>query len=79
MESRTAETSAVVRDGRDWLAGYSRRGARPSHMVLELGLGVERLGGRRGDDWRRGRGASGKTGENEARDNDAQNLGHEFS
>ena len=44
-------------------------GARPSHMVLELRLGVERLGGRRGDDWRRrrGRGASGKTGDNDAR------------
>jgi len=49
-------------------------------MVLELRLGVERLGGRRGDDWRgRGRGASGKTGENDARDNDAQSLGHGFS
>ena len=50
-------------------------GARLSHMVLELGLGVEWLGGRRGDDRRRGRrlGASGNTSENDARDEDEQN------
>jgi hypothetical protein len=50
-------------------------------MVLELRLSVERLGWRRGDDWRgrRGRGTSGKTSEHDARDNDAQRLGHRFS
>jgi hypothetical protein len=46
-------------------------------MVLELGLGVERLRGRGGDHRGRGRrGASGKSGENCAGGEDAKAFGH---
>jgi hypothetical protein len=84
--TRFGATAAVIAgsDPRLWASGAStvlRWNSIFSHMVLELGLGVERLGGRRGDDWRRRRGrrASRQTGENKARDKDAQDLGHGFS
>ena len=49
-----------------------------SHVVLELGLGVERLRGRRGDRRGRGRrrGASSKSGEKCAGGEDAKAFGH---
>jgi hypothetical protein len=48
-----------------------------SHVVLELGLGVERLRRRGGDHWGGGRrGASSKSGKNCAGDKDAKVSGH---
>jgi hypothetical protein len=50
-----------------------------SHMVLELRLGVERLGRRRGDDWRRRgrRRASPESDEHRAGDKGAKTFGHQ--
>jgi hypothetical protein len=59
-------------------SGSERDRARRSHVVLELGLGVERLRGRGGDHRGRGRrrGASRKSGENGAGGEDAKAFGH---
>jgi hypothetical protein len=57
----------------------SRSGHRlPSRVVLELGLGVERLRRRSGDCGGRGRrrGAGGETRKNSAGGKDARNFGH---
>lgn len=58
-------------------SGSERDRARRSHVVLELGLGVERLRGRGGDHRGRGRrSASSKSGENCAGGEDAKAFGH---
>ena len=58
-------------------SGSERDRARRSHVVLELGLGVERLRGRGGDHRGRGRrGASSKSGEKCAGGEDAKAFGH---
>jgi hypothetical protein len=58
-------------------SGSERDRARRSHVVLELGLGVERLRGRGGDHRGRGRrGASSKSGEKCAGGEDAKAFRH---